>query len=191
MNKQFRAIHRKAAPLLFIPLLITAITGIGYRLGRSWFGASDGFASLMMTFHEGRYLGRPLVPVYVLLVGLGLLGMLTTGMVMALSARERKAKSVKRDNRWVHRVLSTLAAIPLLATLLTGMGYRLGRAWFNLSDKQADILMTIHQGSWLGSALNPFYVLLVGLSLIILLVTGWQMTGIFFRRRKAPKGPDA
>lgn len=77
-----RKLHRKIAPILFLPLLLSALTGVSYRIGRSWFGLSNEFGNLMMTIHEGRYLGKPLVPIYVLLTGLGLIGIVITGISM-------------------------------------------------------------------------------------------------------------
>ena len=72
-NLNFRKYHRKIAPILFIPLLLSAFTGISYRISRTWFGISDDFGESILALHEGKFLGKPLVPFYVLLVGLGLL----------------------------------------------------------------------------------------------------------------------
>jgi uncharacterized iron-regulated membrane protein len=189
IKKQSRTLHRKVALIAMLPLLVTTLSGIGYRLGRSWFGGTDTFGSWMMALHEGRYLGRSLVPFYVLLTGLGLIELLATGIVMFLARRRSTTqRASKQNSRWFHRVLAPIASVPILATVLTGMGYRLGRAWFGLSDTQAEILMIIHQGSWLGSTLRPFYVLFVGLCLIILLVTGFRMMGLFRRRTTASSG---
>jgi hypothetical protein len=35
MNINLRKLHRKVAPVLFLPLFLSAITGIGYRIGKS------------------------------------------------------------------------------------------------------------------------------------------------------------
>ncbi|MEB3280394.1 MAG: PepSY domain-containing protein [Lyngbya sp.] len=177
----FRKIHRKIAPILFIPLLLSALTGISYRIGRSWFGLPGEFGSFMMFFHEGRFLGKPLVPVYVLLVGLGLLGLIVSGFT--LIKPRKQSKSVKLNERRFHQIIAPIALLPLAVSAVTGVGYRLGKAWFGLSSDQVGFLLRIHQGSYLGPALRPIYVLLVGLSLIVLLVTGLQMTGIFHKRR--------
>lgn len=174
----FRKLHRKTAPILFLPLLLTALTGIAYRIARSWFGVSDSVGDFFMTIHEGRFLGQGLVPIYVLLVGLGLLGMIVTGLTM--TKLNAKAKP-RKNQRWVHRILGLIAFLPLLISGITGIAYRLGKTWFGLSNEQASILMTLHQGSYLGQTLRPIYVLLVGLTLIGLLVTGIRMTGIFRR----------
>ncbi len=181
MKKESRQLHRNLAPVLLLPILLTTLTGMGYRLGHSWFGLSESLGDWMLALHEGRYLGKPLVPLYVLLVGLGLLGLLGTGLAMAI-AHPRRIASPK-NHRWFHRLLAVMAALPILVTVLTGMGYRLGRAWFGLGEDQIDVLMRIHQGSWLGHTLRPFYVLAVGVSLLALLITGFQMMGLFRRRK--------
>lgn len=178
----FRKLHRKSAPIVFIPLILSALTGIGYRLGRTWFGIPSEIAEIFLNIHEGRFLGKPLVPVYVLLVGLGLLGMIVTGFTLIKWQRKTSKFQPKKDWRWFHRFLAPIAFLPLLVSAITGIAYRLGRAWFGLSGKQASILLQIHQGSYLGTTLKPFYVLLVGGSLLVLLITGIQMTGIFRKR---------
>ena len=177
-----RQLHRKSAPILFIPLFLTAITGVAYRVGRAWFGIPKDLAEFFMTIHEGRFLGQALVPFYVLLMGLGLLGMLITGMVMVIKRKPGKGQP-KKDNRWVHRILAPIAFLPLLLSASTGIAYRLGRAWFGISGEQASVLMSLHQGAYFGSVGRAIYVLLVGLGLVVLLVTGIQMTPLFRKRR--------
>ncbi|MGB7417326.1 MAG: PepSY domain-containing protein [Thermosynechococcaceae cyanobacterium] len=181
----FRKLHRKIAPILFLPLLLSALTGLAYRIGRSWLGLSDEFGGFMMTIHEGRFLGKPLVPVYVLLVGLGLVGMIVSGLTMLKprsNAKPDQPKSAKFSTRLLHRFLAPIFFLPLAVSALTGMGYRLGKAWFGLSGEPAKLLLSLHQGSYLGSSFRAVYILWLGLGLVALLVTGVQMTG-FFRRR--------
>jgi hypothetical protein len=180
-----RKLHRKTAPIVFIPLVLTAVTGVTYRLGRSWFGMPDGVAEFLMTLHEGRFLSEPLVPAYVLLVGLGLLGMITTGLAMLKPKRQLSQHAAKKDSRGFHRILAPIAFLPLIVSALTGVAYRLGKAWFDLPNDQAAILLQIHQGSYLGEALKPLYVLLVGSGLIGLLFTGIQMAGIFRKHKSS------
>ncbi|PSB04435.1 PepSY domain-containing protein [Merismopedia glauca] len=179
-NLQFnlRKLHRKIAPILFLPLLISALTGIAYRIGRSWFGLSDQFGDFMMIIHEGKYLGKPLAPVYVLLTGLGLAGMLVTGIFM-LKQRQNQSKSDKFSTRLLHRFLAPVFFLPLVVSASTGITYRLGKTWFGLSTEQAQLFLDIHQGNYLGSSWRGVYILLVGLGLIFMLVTGMEMTGIF------------
>lgn len=189
---QFRKFHRKVAPVLLLPLLLSSFTGIGYRIGRTWFGLSDDFGDVMMTLHEGRFLGKPLVPLYVLFIGLGLLSLAITGMTMM---RKKKARPVATDQpqssqgkftvRSLHSWLAPLVFLPFLVTAITGVGYRLGKAWFHLPADYTKLLMKIHQGSYLGSTLRAYYVLLIGLGLLAMLVTGIQMTGLFRPRRSS------
>jgi uncharacterized iron-regulated membrane protein len=183
MMMNLRKLHRKVAPILFLPLLLSALTGIAYRVGRNWFGIPNEVAEFFLTLHEGRFLGQPLVPVYVLLVGLGLVGMIVTGLAMIKRQRKTSRFRPKRDGRWYHRVLGLIAFLPLFVTAITGIAYRLGKAWFGLSNQQASILLQIHQGSYLGPTLKPVYVLLVGASLVGLLITGIQMIRLFPKRK--------
>jgi hypothetical protein len=81
----WRKIHRFIAPILFLPILLTTVTGVAYRLGRSWFKIPKGEGSLaetLLSIHQGGFLGEQLRPYYVLLDGLGLVGLLVTGMFM-------------------------------------------------------------------------------------------------------------
>ncbi|MDY6806959.1 MAG: PepSY domain-containing protein [Cyanobacteriota bacterium] len=188
MNKQtFRKIHRKIAPILFLPLILSALTGIGYRLGKSWFGMSGEDADIFMVIHQGEYLGEQLKPIYVLLLGLGLLGAIATGLTMtALFAKNAKKRANSQLNfRQIHRLLAPIIFLPLIVSALTGIIYRLGKSWFGMSPDTANIFMVIHQGQYFGDVGKPIYVLLVGLGLIVMLITGINMTGIF--RQRSPQ----
>jgi hypothetical protein len=77
-----RKLHRAISPVVLLPLLITVSTGVGYRLSKDWFGLSRDQVHVLMSLHEGEYLGPILEPFYVLLNGLGLMWMLGTGSVM-------------------------------------------------------------------------------------------------------------
>ncbi|MEB3212671.1 MAG: PepSY domain-containing protein, partial [Leptolyngbyaceae bacterium] len=116
------------------------------------------------------------------LMGLGLVGLIVTGLTM-VKKRSAKAK-IKRNQRWVHRLVGAIACLPLLVSAVTGIAYRLGNAWFGLSQSQASLLMTLHEGRYLGNTLKPLYVLSVGIGLVVLLITGIQMTGMF-RQKEA------
>ncbi|MFM7361604.1 MAG: peptidase [Cyanobium sp.] len=81
-----RRAHGFLAPFVLLPLLLTVLTGMGYRLLRDWGGLSRDQVHLLMTLHEGEWLKRWFGPdgetVYVLLNGLGLLWMLGSGAAM-------------------------------------------------------------------------------------------------------------
>lgn len=92
-QKTLRKLHRRLAPIIFLPFFITAITGIIYRIGKSWFGMSGDAAQILMVIHQGEYLGDQLKPIYVLLNGLGLIAMLVTGIIMSGLFRKRPQNS--------------------------------------------------------------------------------------------------
>ncbi|WP_448562505.1 PepSY domain-containing protein [Trichothermofontia sp.] len=174
--------------MIFIPLFLTALTGIAYRLGQSWFGLSEDIADRFMVIHQGEFLGQPLVPFYVLLSGLGLLGMIGTGLTLVRWQRLGEARTRVCQWSWVHRLLAVLAFLPLTISALTGIGYGVGRAWFALPGKWAGLLLRLHQGSYWGATGRSLYVLMVGLGLLGLLITGIQMSDLFRHRRSSTSG---
>ncbi|MFN9621955.1 MAG: peptidase [Cyanobacteriota bacterium] len=87
LQTRARRAHALLAPFVLAPLLLTAGTGVAYRVLRDWLGWERDRAHGLMTLHEGEWL-RPLVgrhgeTVYVLLNGLGVLWMLLTGATLA------------------------------------------------------------------------------------------------------------
>lgn len=67
-----------------LPLLVTVVSGVSYRLARDWFGFSCEQVHWLMTLHEGEWLGPTLEPVVVFLNALGLVWMLLTGGTMLI-----------------------------------------------------------------------------------------------------------
>jgi hypothetical protein len=179
--RHFRKLHRKIAPVLFLPLLLSAVTGVLFRLGRNWWELPNEVTGWMMAIHQGEYLGSSLSPIYVLLVGLGLLGLVISGLSMLKVKHQLTQHPSKRNLRWIHHSVAAIAFLPLVVSATTGITYRLGQTWFGLPLEQTAIVLQLHQGSYLGEQLKVFYVLLVGLGLVTLLITGIQMTGIFRR----------
>jgi DMSO/TMAO reductase YedYZ heme-binding membrane subunit len=99
--------------------------------------------------------------------------------------------------RKLHTTIAPIVLLPLLVTIFTGVTYRLGKSWFGLSRDQVHFLMVIHEGEYLGHTLEPLYVLLNGLGLLWMLVTGsmmlWQnfTKSAWFRQWRAPKKEEA
>lgn len=103
-----------------------------------------------------------------------------------------------RQFRKLHQTVAPIVLLPLLITMTTGVVYRLGKSWFGLSKEQAHVLMVIHEAEYLGQTLEPFYVLLNGLGLLWMLITGgvmvWQNVSKSkwlrqFRNSPAPAPP--
>ena len=177
MEVTFRKLHRKLAPILFFPLLASALTGVIYSLAKNWLGIPNYLTNLLIAIHQGKYLGEKLSPIYVLLVGLGLLGMSVTGLVLLNRNRSQvSSQQAQQNNRGIHRFIALIFLLPFAVSAETGVLYRLGTDWFGMSSEQTAVLLKIHQGGYLGSTLSGLYILLVGGGLITLVITGIQMT---------------
>ncbi|MGE5659985.1 MAG: PepSY-associated TM helix domain-containing protein [Actinomycetota bacterium] len=192
-NLNFRKLHRQIAPIIFLPLIISAITGLIISLAIDWGKVEEESVEILMKIHQGGYLGGRLVPIYVLLVGLGAIAMLVTGLTMSqfLGKKRPERPNAKWDLRKIHQIAAPIIFLPLLISSVTGVIYRLGRNWFGMSNDTGEILLSLHQGEYLGDFLQPIYVLLVGLGAILMLVTGINMTSIFRKRRQPQTDTDS
>ena len=179
MKVEYRKMHRRLAPILFFPLLISAITGVAYSLGKNWLGMPNSLTNLLMTVHQGRYLGEKLVPIYVLLVGLGLIGMSVSGLMLLNRAHNHaSSQQTQKTTRSIHRLIALIFLLPFAISAETGVLYQLGTDWFGMSREQTSVLLKIHQGAYLGSSLSVFYIVVIGLGLLTLLTTGIRMTSL-------------
>lgn len=169
MKKNLRTFHRRLAPWIFVLAAVSAVTGMVYRIGRAWFGMNKETGNTVLDFHTGEWINAAFSPVYVLLVGGGLLFLLGTGAVLWWQGRTRAGA------RFWHRVLGVVLMLPLTATVLTGILAKLGEEWFGFSENTGKLLMTIHEGRWLGQDGRPFYVLFVGLGLLALGISGLRL----------------
>jgi hypothetical protein len=180
MNPSPRKFHRLIAPWLAIPLILTLATGITYRLGRAWFGMSKETGSRVLDIHAGGWLGGTGSVIYVILMGAGLLGLVVTGLSLVRKSR------AKGQPRVLHRIVGAVFLLPLALSAITGIAFKVGQDWLHLPDSTLGLLMSLHQGSWLGTTIRPFYILAIGVGLLGLAITGLQMAGLF---RSKPKGP--
>ncbi|MEO0842853.1 MAG: PepSY domain-containing protein [Cyanobacteria bacterium J06643_5] len=81
----------------------------------------------------------------------------------------------KQQLRKLHLTIAPVVILPLLITVSTGVVYRISKDWFGLSRDQVHFLMVLHEGEYLGKTLESVYVLLNGLGLLWMLVTGGAM----------------
>ncbi len=74
--------------------------------------------------------------------------------------------------RLIHRCLAPWLCILLALSAITGVTYRVGRAWFGVEKETGKLLMSIHTGEWAGEIFSTFQILAAGLGLLFLLGSG-------------------
>ncbi|HEY9630178.1 MAG TPA: peptidase [Coleofasciculaceae cyanobacterium] len=96
MKRVFRKYHRSLAIILCLPIALTVITGILASITQNWTFVDTGLSSnLMLKIHTGEIFH--LEAIYPLLNGLGLIGLLITGMSMT-SLFNKKSRSTPKSS---------------------------------------------------------------------------------------------
>lgn len=88
MMRTFRKYHRSLAIIVSLPLILTVLSGMGYTVFNEWLGM-DGVAEKMLQLHTMEFLG--LGNLYPILNGVGLVGMLATGISMTSLFRKSRS----------------------------------------------------------------------------------------------------
>lgn len=86
MIRYFRKYHRYIAIAVFLPLTLTVLTGMGYIIVDEWLGQEE-IGEFLLRLHTLDFLGLELI--YPLLNGLGLVGLIVTGLSMTGLWRKR------------------------------------------------------------------------------------------------------
>ena len=86
MNRLFHQYHRWLAIALFLPLLTTVVSGVGFTIARSLHQRA--LAEFLIHIHTLEIFG--LGEIFPLLNGIGLLGLLVTGIYMTRLFRQRR-----------------------------------------------------------------------------------------------------
>jgi hypothetical protein len=87
----FRKYHRALSIVLCLPLLLTVLTGIGYTMISEWSLNLGLTRSLMIKLHTGEIFH--LQGIYPILNGVGLLGLLVTGISLSGLFRPKVQKN--------------------------------------------------------------------------------------------------
>lgn len=92
MKRIFRKYHRILAPILFLPLMLTVLTGMLATVVGEWhLGSGLISRGFLMSLHTGEIFG--LEAIYPVLNGIGIIGLLITGITMSgLFRRSRPAQ---------------------------------------------------------------------------------------------------
>lgn len=78
--------------------------------------------------------------------------------------------------RKYHRWLGIILALPLVTTILSGMGYTIADEWFH-RKALGNLMVRIHTFQILH--LEKLFPVLIGVGMIGLLITGLDMMGVF------------
>ena len=89
---------------------------------------------------------------------------------------------IRRLFRKYHRLLAIALSLPLLLTVITGVGVTIVDEWFH-QEELGEFFLDVHTLKILH--LEAIYPLLTGLGLIGLLITGLSMTGLFKDRSRS------
>ncbi|MEG3842866.1 peptidase [Microcoleus sp. herbarium14] len=92
MKKAFRKYHRILATIIALPITLTVLTGMAATMGREW-SVSTGISSrLLLKIHTGEIFH--LQAIYPILNGMGMIGLLVTGLSMSgLFGRKKQPTS--------------------------------------------------------------------------------------------------
>ena len=94
-----RQFHKALAPLIFLPLFISSVTGLFYRVSKDLLGYSRDQVHWLMSLHEGEWLGEHGELIYVLLNSVGVLWMLITGFQMFSKTISFSKKVTKGESK--------------------------------------------------------------------------------------------
>ncbi|MEH1965827.1 peptidase [Nostoc sp.] len=86
MTRMFRRYHRQIAIVLCLPLFLTVLTGMSFTISHEWLH-QDELGEFLLRLHTLEILH--LEKIYPLLNGLGLVGLLITGVSMTGLFRTR------------------------------------------------------------------------------------------------------
>ncbi len=93
IKRNLRKYHRFLAPICALPLLFTVITGMAVTMTREWSLGLGLPPNFLLKIHTGEILG--LEGIYPILNGLGLVGLLVTGLSMTGLFNKPKHKASK------------------------------------------------------------------------------------------------
>lgn len=94
LSRAFRKYHRQIAIAAAIPLIVTVITGMAYTIADEWFGQGQ-LGGLLLSIHTMEII--KLGKIYPILNGIGLIGLLVTGLSMSSLFKKRPERNETGD----------------------------------------------------------------------------------------------
>ncbi|MEH2023146.1 peptidase [Nostoc sp.] len=92
MKRAFRKYHRTIGIIICLPLILTVLTGMLTTIVKEWPISTGLSSSLLLKIHTGEILH--LQAIYPILNGLGLIGLLVTGMSMSGLFAQKKRRDI-------------------------------------------------------------------------------------------------
>ncbi len=96
MKRAFRKYHRILAIIISLPLTVTILTGMIATVLREWFVIPAIPSSLILSIHTGEIVH--LQAIYPILNGLGLIGLLVTGLSMSGLFNRKQRQTNNKGN---------------------------------------------------------------------------------------------
>ncbi len=170
MNRAFRKLNFRIASVLLIPLLMTSLTGIILGLANRFSTLPDIVINALLVIHQGAFLGRKLAPFYVLFLGLGVL---VIGLTILIKVRDDfMSQTAQPLTVNIYKLITLIFILPLAVCVQTGVAYRLGTDWLNMTNQQTAIFLPLHTGTPLNTVLGVSYTLVTTFGLIVLSIMG-------------------
>ena len=168
MKALLRQLYRQLILIISWCLLITALTGIIAGLNGSLLQLPNRVVEILISLHQGAFLGDKIAPIYVLLLGLGIFFL---GLKVIVEGRynllfQSLPPAIANVCRWIVLIL----LIPLAICVETGVAYRLGTDWFGMSSSETAAFLSVHGGSFSQQLLGFFYLLAATATLITILI---------------------
>lgn len=95
MKRAFRKYHRSIALIVALPITLTVITGMLATVIREWPINTGLSSNLLLKIHTGEIFH--LQAIYPILNGLGLIGLLVTGLSMSGAFNRKPRKAIDRQ----------------------------------------------------------------------------------------------
>ena len=172
MKRSFRALSHLLNLILCFCIIITALTGIILGLGDRLGSLPNIITNGLIAMHQGEFVGTHLSPIYVLFIGLGVFFL---GLKVIVGGRYNLLFQFAQPSLAnICRVIALISIIPVTVCVETGIAYRLGTDWFNISDSQTSLVLAIHSGMFQENILSISYIVVTGLGLIILSILSWK-----------------
>ena len=172
MKRSFRALSHLFNLILCFCIITTALTGIILGLSDRLLPLPNIITNGLIAIHQGEFIETHLSPIYVLFIGLGVFFL---GLKVIVGGRYNLLFQFAQPSMAnICRVIALISIIPVTVCVETGIAYRLGTDWFNISDSQTASVLAIHSGMFLGNILSISYIIVTSLGLIILSILSWK-----------------